>query len=76
MKCENCGNEHDGSYGSGRFCSKKCRGIFSAKKLLNPGISRKWICNGVILNFLLVRKCIIMFMKYMVHLISIAGIAD
>jgi len=25
MKCENCGNEHDGSYGSGRFCSKHCR---------------------------------------------------
>ena len=20
--CENCGKEHDGSYGSGRFCSK------------------------------------------------------
>lgn len=24
-KCENCGKEHDGSYGSGRFCSKSCR---------------------------------------------------
>lgn len=23
-KCERCGKEHDGSYGSGRFCSKKC----------------------------------------------------
>ena len=22
--CENCGKEHDGSYGSGRFCSKSC----------------------------------------------------
>ena len=22
--CERCGKEHDGSYGSGRFCSKKC----------------------------------------------------
>ena len=29
--CENCGKEHDGSYGSGRFCSKKCRGAFTAK---------------------------------------------
>ena len=25
MKCEQCGNEHDGSYGSGRFCSEKCK---------------------------------------------------
>lgn len=24
MICENCGNEHDGSYASGRFCSKSC----------------------------------------------------
>lgn len=24
MICENCNQEHDGSYGSGRFCSKKC----------------------------------------------------
>ena len=24
MICENCGKEHDGSYGSGRFCSKIC----------------------------------------------------
>ena len=23
--CEYCGEEHDGSYGSGRFCSKKCQ---------------------------------------------------
>jgi len=23
-KCENCNKEHDESYGSGRFCSKKC----------------------------------------------------
>lgn len=32
MKCENCGNEHDGSYGSGRFCSKKCRMEFIGRK--------------------------------------------
>ena len=30
--CENCGKEHDGSYGSGRFCSKNCRCSFNAKK--------------------------------------------
>jgi hypothetical protein len=31
MKCENCGNEHDGSYGSGRFCGSKCARGFSSK---------------------------------------------
>lgn len=24
MKCESCNDEHDGSYGSGRFCSRSC----------------------------------------------------
>lgn len=33
MKCENCGNEHDGSYGSGRFCSKHCRCSYIAKQV-------------------------------------------
>jgi len=32
MKCENCGNKHDGDYGSGRFCSSKCARGFSTKK--------------------------------------------
>ena len=32
MKCENCGNEHDGLYGSGRFCSEHCRRSFCGKK--------------------------------------------
>lgn len=27
--CEKCGSEHDGSYGSGRFCSIKCARSFS-----------------------------------------------
>lgn len=31
MKCKNCGNDHDGSYGSGRFCSSKCAKGFSTK---------------------------------------------
>lgn len=31
MKCENCGNSHNGIYGSGRFCSKKCSHSFSTK---------------------------------------------
>ena len=32
MICENCGKEHDGNYGSGRFCSKECAKSFSTKK--------------------------------------------
>ena len=32
MKCENCSKEHDGSYGSGRFCSSKCARGFSTKE--------------------------------------------
>ena len=31
MICENCNIEHDGSYGSGRFCSCKCARCFSSK---------------------------------------------
>ena len=28
--CEQCGKEHDGTYGSGRFCNKTCRARFIA----------------------------------------------
>lgn len=31
MICENCGKEHDGSYGSGRFCCKSCSIAFGNK---------------------------------------------
>jgi hypothetical protein len=27
---EKCGNEHDGNYGSGRFCSKNCARSFAS----------------------------------------------
>lgn len=30
--CENCGKEHDGSFGSGRFCCKKCASAYSSKQ--------------------------------------------
>jgi len=43
MKCENCGCEHDGSYGSGRFCSTKCSRGFSTKakrKEINEKVSK------------------------------------
>ena len=46
MICENCGKEHDGSYGSGRFCCKSCSISFGNKQrskesriLLNKKIS-------------------------------------
>lgn len=51
MKCENCNNEHDGSYGSGRFCSSKCARGFSTKakrKEISEKVSKKLkgkICN-------------------------------
>ena len=32
MICENCGKEHDGSYGSGRFCCKSCSIAFGNKQ--------------------------------------------
>jgi very-short-patch-repair endonuclease len=44
MNCENCGNSHDGSYGSGRFCSVKCSRSFSTKnkrKEINKKVSLK-----------------------------------
>lgn len=31
MQCEGCGGSHDGSYGSGRFCSKRCASSFATK---------------------------------------------
>ena len=57
MKCENCGNEHDGSYGSGRFCSNQCRQVFIGKQVkhhvCNFNVNRQqhaWkctICGGL-----------------------------
>lgn len=40
--CENCGKEHNGSYGSGRFCSDHCRRSFNAKKVKKV---KNHICN-------------------------------
>lgn len=44
MNCENCGNYHDGTYGSGRFCSSKCARGFSTKHKraeINEKVSKK-----------------------------------
>lgn len=43
-KCENCGNKHDGIYGSGRFCDNKCARSFSTKEKrneINKKVSKK-----------------------------------
>lgn len=45
MKCENCGNEHDGSYGSGRFCSDHCRRSFVAKQRHKSGALKTHLYN-------------------------------
>ena len=42
MICENCGNDHTGEFGSGRFCSLKCSRSFSTKskrKEINEKVS-------------------------------------
>lgn len=44
MICENCGKQHDGSYGSGRFCSSHCARGFSTKSCresINCKVSKK-----------------------------------
>ena len=37
--CENCGKEHDGSYGRGRFCSKHCKYVYIGKQ------TKHHVCN-------------------------------
>lgn len=32
MICEICGKEHDGTYGSGRFCSNRCRYVYIGRQ--------------------------------------------
>lgn len=54
MICENCGKEHDGSYGSGRFCSCKCARSFSSKvnrKETNDKISQTLLKRRTFCNF-------------------------
>ncbi len=53
MKCENCGQEHDGSYGSRRFCSSTCARGFSTKekrKEINKKVSKKLRKDGLTLE--------------------------
>ena len=50
MICENCGKEHDGTYGSGRFCSKSCSISFGNKnrKNVNRNSINQKISQGLI----------------------------
>jgi len=54
-KCEICNSIHDGSYGSGRFCSSHCSHKFSGKK--NEEINKK-ISNSLKIKNYKIKKCI------------------
>ena len=48
FKCENpdCNNEHDGSYGSGRFCCNKCRMHVIGKRSYETRVKNgNFVCN-------------------------------
>ena len=45
MICENCGKEHNGNYGSGRFCCEKCAKSFSTKFMIK-GQTKNAICKS------------------------------
>ena len=52
MKCEKCNLQHDGKYGSGRFCSNKCARSFSSgdakkKEERNKKISQSLLGHSV-----------------------------
>ena len=44
MKCENCNNDHDGTYGKGRFCSVKCARGFASKIAQDKNLSGVFTC--------------------------------
>lgn len=49
MKCEKCQQEHNGQYGSGRFCRGKCARAFStakSRKEINKKVSEKLYGRG------------------------------
>ena len=50
MKCEYCTGDHDGSYGSGRFCNPGCARGFSTKnkrREISKKVSDKLTANGL-----------------------------
>ena len=64
MICENCNQEHDGSYGSGRFCCQKCARAFSTKnkrKEINQKVSNTFKAKA---NYRYCIKCGKIIRKY------------
>jgi len=56
MKCEKCSKEHDGSFGSGRFCSRSCansRGkrSYETKKKISESLGGKNYAEIIVLEF-------------------------
>lgn len=48
MVCENCGKEHNGEYGSGRFCCKSCSISYGNKhRKINRNLVNKHISEGL-----------------------------
>lgn len=48
MICENCGKEHDGHFGSGRYCSRACANSrhhsTETKQKISESIKKEIIC--------------------------------
>lgn len=79
--CEQCGNDHDGSYGSGRFCSKECQAAYAGSKVkhrptandlkLRKGFGKKrspygtWKCDDC--NIIFGTKAELIEHKHLVH---------
>lgn len=60
MRCESCNSNHDGKYGSGRFCSLKCAKGFSTKNKreeINKKVSKKMRGRGAGLVSLICPNC-------------------
>ena len=62
MVCENCGCNHNGEYGSGRFCSSKCARSYSSnvnneirKKNIQESVDKFYMKSGI--SRKLVKKC-------------------
>lgn len=61
MKCEKCNDEHDGSYGSGRFCGSKCSHSFSTMEKrdeINKKVSEKLTVTGKYKRHYEITECI------------------
>ena len=69
FKCENCSKEHDGSYGSGRFCCKNCLKIWHLNDMHNSNRADFGIFSmpKIVENFIQVLDILLMHMIKMIH---------